>query len=126
MHFNERLRSIRESKNLTFERFAALFGVSTRTQKNYEKGATKPDSDYLLQLHQSGEDILWLLTGKPSQNKLTAEELLLLEKFRTADKRKQQMVLGLLIMDDEKIQQSVVNIGGVGNQAAGGDINNGK
>jgi transcriptional regulator with XRE-family HTH domain len=58
-----RLRSERRRLDLSQEAFAALGGVSKRSQIDYEKNRVKPASLYMEGIAGNGADVLYILTG---------------------------------------------------------------
>lgn len=94
-YFKDRLRAERKRLGLSQEKFAALAGVTKDTQLNYESGARKPDSDYLMAICGAGVDSHFLLHGTPSSDELPAEESELLLAFRKLDLRGKLRLLGL-------------------------------
>ncbi|WP_083411667.1 helix-turn-helix domain-containing protein [Janthinobacterium sp. 1_2014MBL_MicDiv] len=94
--FKDRLRAERKRLGLSQEKFAALAGVTKDTQLNYESGARKPDSDYLMAICDAGVDSHFLLHGTPSSDELLAEESELLLGFRKLDLRGKLRLLGLV------------------------------
>lgn len=95
-YFKDRLRSERKRLGLSQEKFAALAGVTKDTQLNYESGARKPDSDYLIAICGAGVDSHFLLHGTPSSDELQPEESELLVGFRKLDLRGKLRLLGLV------------------------------
>lgn len=95
-YFKDRLRAERKRLGLSQEKFAALAGVTKDTQLNYESGARKPDSDYLIAICGAGVDSHFLLHGTPSSDELPAEESELLLGFRKLDLRGKLRLLGLV------------------------------
>lgn len=95
-YFKDRLRSERKRLGLSQEKFAALAGVTKDTQLNYESGARKPDSDYLIAICGAGVDSHFLLHGTPSSDELPPEESELLLGFRKLDLRGKLRLLGLV------------------------------
>jgi transcriptional regulator with XRE-family HTH domain len=61
--FGSRLRETREKLGLSQQQMADLCGVGMRSQRNYEKGARSPDSEYMAALTAQGVDVSYLLTG---------------------------------------------------------------
>lgn len=101
-------------------------GITVPTLSNYEKGKRQPDLSVLMKMADMGYDMQFVMTGQRDKAHLTTEEKFLLEKFRDADKRKQQMVLGLLIMDESNMLQAAAGeIGkGQGSQVGRNQIGN--
>lgn len=95
-YFKDRLRAERKRLGLSQEKFAALAGVTKDTQLNYESGARKPDSDYLISICEAGVDSHFLLHGTLSSSELTQEENELLVSFRKLDLRGKLRLLGLV------------------------------
>ncbi|MBS7829176.1 helix-turn-helix transcriptional regulator [Wohlfahrtiimonas chitiniclastica] len=83
--FEARLIQEREKSGFSVEAFGAIAGVKKTTQYNYEKGERKPDIEYLYNISKIGCDIKYIVTGEPSLQELTADEIKLLESFRSAD-----------------------------------------
>jgi transcriptional regulator with XRE-family HTH domain len=61
-----RLRAVREASGLNQTDFAALGGVSKRSQIMYEQGKADPAATYLAQLLEQGVDVMFVLTGTPA------------------------------------------------------------
>jgi phage repressor protein C with HTH and peptisase S24 domain len=59
----DRLREERNKKGLTQADFAALAGVTKRSQSLYEGNERTPKADYLAALHDVGVDTHYVLTG---------------------------------------------------------------
>ncbi len=95
----------KERKRLNLDRLyvADFVGTSPQTLSTYENDKAYPNFRILLKMAELGYDIQYVMTGKRDKNHLTNEEKFLLEKFREADKRKQNMVLGMLILDDNNV-----------------------
>lgn len=83
--YSERLKTIREEREMNQTAFAAIGGVGKSAQINYEKGERKPDIEYLANIAKIGCDVQYIITGEPSTEKLTQDETKLLELFRNAD-----------------------------------------
>lgn len=63
LDFSARLKEERKRLGLNQETFGTVAGVSQMSQLNYEKGARKPDADYLMAIAKHGVDVAYLLTG---------------------------------------------------------------
>ena len=50
MEFNEILRQVRKSKNMTQQQVSDLLHISIRTYQNYEQGTREPNIDKLIKL----------------------------------------------------------------------------
>lgn len=62
--FCERLRAERTRLGLNQTDFAALAGVTKKTQMLYEAGDRAPDTHYLTAVTQAGVDMYYLITGQ--------------------------------------------------------------
>lgn len=121
-YFFERLKEERNRLGLNQEEFAALGGVKKGAQFNYENGSRKPDSDYLEAIALAGVDVLYLLTGKTSNNTLADDENELLVGYRNLDVRGKAGVLGMIggmSAPPAQRNQSVVFHGAIGQQVTG-------
>jgi transcriptional regulator with XRE-family HTH domain len=63
MSIGDRLREERDRLGMNQTDFAALTGVSRRSQSNYEGGERSPDADYLAAIAKAGADVTYILTG---------------------------------------------------------------
>ncbi len=93
MSFAERLKSIREEKGLSLEKFSQLGGVQARTQIYYEKSERYPTVEYLLKLSDEGIDVSYLVTGFVSQEGLTNDERELLTAYRDSSSEKKYALM---------------------------------
>ena len=75
-----RIREERERLGLT----QADLGVAPKTQRYYEIGERKPDTDYIERLAALGADVLYILTGRRDVTTLTREETALVDNYRAA------------------------------------------
>lgn len=85
--FNNRLREERKRFKLSQEEMAAIGGVQRNTQSLYERGARKPDIDYLEKIAKAGADILYVITGEKTPTKssaLSLKESALIDDYRAA------------------------------------------
>lgn len=62
--FCERLRAERTRLGLNQTDFAALAGVTKKTQMLYEAGERVPDTNYMAALGQAGADLYFIITGQ--------------------------------------------------------------
>lgn len=62
----ERLVQVRKRTGQDQEAFGAKYGVSRNTQSSYEKGNSSPDAEYLSRILEDGIDVLYILSGKPT------------------------------------------------------------
>jgi transcriptional regulator with XRE-family HTH domain len=91
----ERLREERTRLGLNQDAFAQLGGITRNTQGSYEKGERNPDSIYLTAVIKAGVDVLYVLTGRRTQQAvegLNEEEAALLNQFRTLSDYDQKAV----------------------------------
>lgn len=64
--FGERLREERLRLDLSQTAFGATAGVTKKSQMLYEAGERSPDGVYLAAIAAAGADVLYILTGSPS------------------------------------------------------------
>jgi transcriptional regulator with XRE-family HTH domain len=62
--FCERLRAERARLGLNQTDFAALAGVTKKTQMLYEAGERVPDAHYMAAITQAGADMYYIITGQ--------------------------------------------------------------
>ncbi|WP_043345704.1 helix-turn-helix domain-containing protein [Cupriavidus basilensis] len=91
-----RLAEERKRKGLNQAAFAAIGGVSVKTQVLYEKAERVPDANYLAAIAGAGVDVLYVLTGASSSAALAAEEAAVLAGYRLLDARGRAGVLALI------------------------------
>lgn len=119
---NNRIREERKRLGLNQKQLAEITGLQLLAQSKYERGVTEPKASYFLALQDIGADVYYILTGKREVNSLSNEELLLLDKYRTAESKIQKKVLKLLL--DNKESSATNYIGDISNSTVG-DINQG-
>lgn len=66
MQIHERIKELREEKDLKPPELAERIGISKTSQYKYENGSTIPPADYLAKLAAEGLDSAYILTGKRS------------------------------------------------------------
>lgn len=94
-----RLRAERERINMTQAEMATIAGLTKQAQINYESNKRSPDLVYLSTLAENAPiDVSFIVTGKKNTDKesLTANELLLIERYRAADREIVAMIDYLL------------------------------
>jgi transcriptional regulator with XRE-family HTH domain len=91
-----RLVEERKRRALSQAAFAALAGVSVKTQVLYEKAERVPDANYLAAIAGHGFDVLYVLTGVRTGQGLTNEEIALISGYRSLDVRGRAGVLALV------------------------------
>ncbi|WP_433867496.1 helix-turn-helix domain-containing protein [Ralstonia wenshanensis] len=96
VNFGERLADERRRHGLNQTDFAALGGVTVKTQVLYEKSERVPDANYLAAVAQHGVDVLYVLTGQHVPSLLSAEEGVVLAGYRELDARGRAGVLALI------------------------------
>ncbi len=123
-----RLREERERLLLNQTAFAAVGGVTKKTQMLYESGERFPDAKYLAAVHAIGCDVRYVVTGLrdiPPPATLHADEQELLELFRAAPLAVKAAAIGALQGGSAGGATKQVNVTASGNaQAAGRKIIN--
>ncbi|UBM11715.1 helix-turn-helix domain-containing protein [Cupriavidus metallidurans] len=118
----ERLAEERKRKGLNQAAFAAIGGVSVKTQVLYEKAERVPDANYLAAIASAGFDVLYVITGAAGAAGLSAEEAAVMAGFRSLDARGRAGVLALISgMQAQPSGQTVKVKGSVG-QYVDGDV----
>lgn len=92
----ERLSEERKRGGLSQAAFAAIGGVTVKTQVLYEKSERVPDASYLAAIAESNFDVLYILVGERATSALTVEEAALVGAYRQLDERGRTGVLALL------------------------------
>jgi transcriptional regulator with XRE-family HTH domain len=93
MSLEDRLREVRQSKGLNQEAFAAIAGVSKKTQTNYEIGKHKPTGDYWEALANAGIDVAYILTGRRDPKLLTEEQRRLVDMYGGLSEARQRELM---------------------------------
>lgn len=91
-----RLKHEREKTGLNVADFSKIGNVANTAQYNYEKGARKPDAEYLHLIAQFGCDIQFIITGVRSEGHLDDWEHELIKSFIQAPKYLQDACWKLL------------------------------
>ncbi|CAN7325211.1 helix-turn-helix transcriptional regulator [Caballeronia sp. LjRoot29] len=97
--FPSRLKQERRRLGLNQAVLANAGGVQKHAQLNYEKGLRYPDAGYLAGIAEVGVDVLYLLTGRTSDQStlaLDSDEERLLAGYRELKPREKRGVLGLV------------------------------
>ena len=105
----ERLKKLRESKNMTQVRLAIELGVSQETISGYEIGKATPPADMLIKLADildTSVDYILNRTDnryfhKINKSDLNDEELELISIYRRLPQNKKERTMGFLIGLDE-------------------------
>jgi transcriptional regulator with XRE-family HTH domain len=100
-----RLKELRESKNMTQVRLSIELGVSQETISGYEIGKASPPADMLIKLADVLDTSVDYILGrtdnryfnKLNKSDLSEQELEVLLNFRKLPKNKKERVLGFLI-----------------------------
>lgn len=92
----KRLEEVRNQFGLNKTSFAAIGGVSTTSQTNYEENLRSPDSDYLEKIASAGADVLYVITGRTTPpGDLTNDEILLVNNYRGASEKRRVTLLAV-------------------------------
>ena len=77
MKINNRIKELKKIKEISTEEFAAICGVSLRSQQMYENGKTIPTAEYCAAIASRFKDVSidWLLTGEGDTYKRTGLKL---------------------------------------------------
>ena len=97
--FPVRLKQERRRLGMNQTDFGNAGGVLKQAQSNYEKGLRYPDASYLSGIAEVGVDVLYLLTGRPSDPATLAldhDEERLLVGYRQLKPREKRGVLALV------------------------------
>lgn len=70
---SDRLKVERDRLGCSQQALAERLGISLRSQQNYEKGDRSPDANYLAAIAAAGADVLYILTGTPVAQALSAK-----------------------------------------------------
>lgn len=118
-----RLREERDRLRLNQTAFAAVGGVTKKTQMLYEAGERAPDARYLAAVHEIGADVRYIVTGlrdTPPPEVLPTDERELLALFRAAPLAVKAAAIGALQGGTGKPSGGVV-VTGSNNRTAGRD-----
>lgn len=88
----ERLREERAKLDLNQADFAALAGITKKTQMLYESDERSPKADYLAAVAEKGVDVLYVLTGQRSTSEtgLAPDEAALVDNYRHSSEADRQ------------------------------------
>ena len=103
---SERLKNDRKRLKLTQQKLATLLEVSDMTIKRWETGTAIP-SDKLILMKNIGFNVSYILFGESDQT-ISNEENLLIEKYRQADPISRNRILMLLLGGDSEATKTVV------------------
>jgi transcriptional regulator with XRE-family HTH domain len=103
---SERLKNDRKRLKLTQQKLATLLEVSDMTIKRWETGTAIP-SDKLILMKNIGFNVSYILFGESDQT-ISNEENLLIEKYRQADPISRNRILMFLLGGDSEATKTVV------------------
>lgn len=112
----EKLKEIRESKNMNKKEFAKFLDLKYTTYNNYEMGAREPASDFLIKISETFDvSIDYLLGLKDNKDilhsyELKSEEFQHIKKYRSLDSLDKKAIDGLLDVLSEREKQSLKDI----------------
>ncbi|MHA6894768.1 helix-turn-helix domain-containing protein [Ralstonia pseudosolanacearum] len=118
----ERLAEERKRKALNQTDFAALGGVSLKTQVLYEKSERVPDASYLAAVAAEGVDILYVVTGELASTGMSPDEQALLAAYRALDVRSKAAAIGAVAgLGQPQVAMPGISVGGSVGQYVGGN-----
>lgn len=117
-----RLVEVRKSKGLSQAAFAAVGGVSVKTQVLYEKSERVPDANYLAAIAAEGFDVGYVLTGQVSGDALTVEEAAVLVGYRRLDAKGRAGVVALVNGMQPQAPSTKLRVRGDVGQYVEGDV----
>lgn len=117
----ERLSEERKRKALNQTDFAAIGGVTVKTQVLYEKSERVPDASYLAALAAEGVDVLYVLTGERAGASMSPDEQALLSAYRALDARGKVAAIGAVAGLAQPTPGPSIHVGGSVGQYVGGD-----
>lgn len=122
MDIGNRIKELRISKNLSYDDFAVIAGVSVRSQRMYESNKTPPTAEYCKAIAEKFTeiDMNWLLTGegemlkKSMPNESFSEEdlriLRMLKRLPEPQKKKEIEDIEVFLQSfDEAISHWIAN-----------------
>jgi len=123
----ERLLEERERLGLSQPALADACRVTMRSQRNYEKNERFPDAAYLAAIAAAGADVRYVITGDregPPPLALSPDEHVLLDGYRTLDKKTQKRMLAFVLGGDllSEKKSKKITVTANGGQSAGRDI----
>lgn len=103
MRLNEKLKSLRASKNLTQENLATKLGVTRQTISKWEKGISVPDADVLSQIADIFEVSVAELLGSEEKEEIKEDHVAQLlatmnEEMAAKNKHRKTMIRLLKII----------------------------
>ena len=94
MSIGRRLSEVRKAKKLSQEAFGALGRVGRKSQALFEADKNVPNAGYFVELHRSGIDIGYVLTGTATSMDPVEHELM--RRFREASDEMRAAALRVL------------------------------
>lgn len=103
MRLNEKLKSLRASKNLTQENLATKLGVTRQTISKWEKGISVPDADVLSQIADIFEVSVAELLGSEEKEEIKEDHVAQLlatmnEEMAAKNKHRKTMIRIIVIV----------------------------
>lgn len=103
MRLNEKLKSLRASKNLTQENLATKLGVTRQTISKWEKGISVPDADVLSQIADIFEVSVAELLGSEEKEEIKGDHVAQLlatmnEEMAAKNKHRKTMIRIIVIV----------------------------
>ena len=105
----DRLREERQRLDRNQTELGELGGVQKRAQINYESGERFPDAAYLAAIAAVGADVRYIITGDrkgPPPLALSPEEQVLLDGYRSLDKKTQKRMLAFVLGGDALMEKT--------------------
>jgi len=124
----DRLKNERKRLGYSQENFAAVAGVTRRPYAEWESGNTSPTAMQLALIGAAGADVFYIVMGDrdaPPPLALSAEEQLLLDRYRNSPQALKDAALRVLLGGEAG--SSKIHIGGKvqGQVVEGGLVQNG-
>ncbi|MEM1804434.1 MAG: helix-turn-helix transcriptional regulator [Thermoplasmata archaeon] len=103
MKIGERIVKILKEKNLTQKELADYIGIKQSTISDWKGKGTSPSSEYIYKISEYlDESPYFVLTGKNDINKLTDEEINLINKYNLLTEKNKGKVENFI---DERIEE---------------------
>ena len=112
MTTGKRLKEERERLGYNQTDFAEIGGVGRKSQFNYEEDERKADTAYLAAIATIGADIRYIVTGQrdgPAPDVLSAEERLMIDRYRASQKPLREAALRVLLGESPRQKGQVFN-----------------
>lgn len=119
MGISQRIQEERKRLGLTQEAAAEKMGSTKRSLINWEGGASLPGADALARFDEIGADVLYILTGRLDTSKLSSDEALVVQMYRSASPPVKAAALGALVGASTSSGGPTMSNVGSGNVQAG-------